>query len=154
MSPDIKGGEQVQERYDPQSSSSYPFPPKHLNDPISPSTDDPPPVLAPNYIADPFASHESMGCDFLGTTSLFQAPEAETRVVACGDKFPAVRGEGKGCDCGRVSEHGVSALTCLLYSHWREFNSTSGYMEEREEGKTRTYRYWHQRTAPSDLHAH
>ena len=53
-----------------------------------------------------------MADDILGTDTLLQAPEADTGVVAGGDGFAAVLGEGQGGDSGGVGEHVVGALAC------------------------------------------
>ena len=52
-----------------------------------------------------------MRYDILRADALFEAPEADTRVVAGGDGFAAVLGEAEGGDGGWVGEHGVGALT-------------------------------------------
>lgn len=88
------------------------LPHKNLPNPISTSTNHQPAVATPRDTADAFAAHRPMADDILGTDTLLQAPEADTSVMAGGDGFAAVLGEGEGGDGGGVREHVVRTLAC------------------------------------------
>lgn len=84
---------------------------EHFDYTVTAAADDPSAVAAPGGRTDAFATHQPVACDFLGTASLLEVPEAEACVVTCGDELAAVWGErkrGNGC---RVGKHGVCALT-------------------------------------------
>lgn len=87
------------------------LPRKNLHHSIPTPTDNPAAILAPHDGTHPLAPHKSMTREFLDATPLFKAPEPEASVVAGGDEFPAVGGEGEGGDGGGVGEHGVGTLT-------------------------------------------
>jgi hypothetical protein len=84
---------------------------KDLDNTIAACTYDKPAILTPGNVADTLAPHRPVGDDVLGADTLFQRPESDTCVVAGGNSFPAIFGEGEGGDCGGVGEHGVSCLT-------------------------------------------
>jgi hypothetical protein len=58
---------------------------EHFHNPVAPSADDPPAILAPDDGTNTFPTHQAMARDLLRTASLFQGPEPETCVVASGD---------------------------------------------------------------------
>jgi hypothetical protein len=67
----------------------------HLNNTIPASTDNPLPIRAPYNRTYAFAAHEAMASNLLGARAFLHAPEPQTCVVARGDEFPSVGGEGK-----------------------------------------------------------
>lgn len=62
-----------------------------FDDSITSSTDNPAPVSAPHYRADPFASHESMACDLLSAAALFQGPETKACIMTRRNQFSSIR---------------------------------------------------------------